>query len=30
MTEKGLKYLYDILYAIDLIEEFIAPNFKLQ
>jgi uncharacterized protein with HEPN domain len=25
MTEKGLKYLYDILYAIDLIEEFIAP-----
>jgi uncharacterized protein with HEPN domain len=25
MTEKGLKYLYDIVYAIDLIDEFIAP-----
>jgi uncharacterized protein with HEPN domain len=25
MTEKGLKYLYDILHVIDLIEEFIAP-----
>ena len=25
MKEKGLKYLYDILQAIDLIEEFIAP-----
>ena len=25
MTEKGLKYLYDILHAINLIEEFIGP-----
>ncbi len=25
MTEKGLKYLYDILRAIELVEEFISP-----
>lgn len=25
MKEKGLKYLYDVLFAIELIEEFTAP-----